>query len=80
MSLTQEQIDKVCRMVDSSWCENERFMAFTKCTTCGQGRKCIISTIDMTSTCKECYKKKRLEAMDTDGAKCKLDLDDFAKL
>lgn len=82
MPLTQEQIDKLCRMVDHSWAENEKLMAFTRCTTCGQARRCITSSIDLTSTCKECYKKKRLEEMETEERKAKIqtNLKDFAKL
>ena len=82
MPLTQEQIDKLCRMVDFSWAENEKFMVTTRCTTCGQVGKCIASPIDLSTTCKECYKKKRLEEMDTEErkAKCELNLKDFAKL
>lgn len=82
MPLTQEQIDKFCRMVDHSWTENEKFMATTRCTTCGRVGKCITSVADLTSTCKECYKKERLEEMETDERKtrCGTNLKDFAKL
>ena len=82
MPLTQEQIDKLCRMVDYSWAENEKFMATTRCTTCGQVGKCMASAIDLTTTCKECYKKERLNEMEVDErkAKCELNLKDFAKL
>ena len=82
MPLTQEQIDKLCRMVDYSWAENEKFMVTTRCTTCGKVEKCITSVIDLTTTCKECYKKKRLKEMETEErkAKCERNLKDFAKL
>lgn len=82
MPLTQEQIDKVCRMVDSAWKFQRRFMATTKCTTCGQVRKCITSPIDLTSTCKECYTKERLNKIEADERKAKIqtNLKDFAKL
>lgn len=82
MPLTQEQIDKLCKMVDHSWAENSKFMVTTKCTTCGKVTKCITSIADMTSTCKECYKEKRLEEMEAKErkAKCELNLKDFTKL
>ena len=82
MPLTQEQIDKLCRMVDFSWSENEKFMATTRCTTCGKVEKCITSLIDLSATCKECYKKKRLKELEAHEwkAKCELNLKDFAKL
>ena len=66
MPLTQEQIDKLCRMVDNTWAENENFMATTKCTTCGQVRKCITSVVDLVTTCKECYTKERLKKIEED--------------
>lgn len=82
MPLTQEQIDKLRRMVDFSWAENERFMAFTRCTTCGQARRCITSSVDLTSACKECYTKERLKKMEAEERKTKMqaNLKDFAKL
>lgn len=82
MPLTQEQIEKFCRMVDHSWAENRKFMATTKCTTCGQVKKCITSVIDLTTICKECYTKERLKEMETEERKAKIqtNLKDFAKL
>lgn len=82
MPLTQEQIDKLCRMVNHSWAENEKFMAMTRCTTCGHVGKCITSPIDMSATCKECYTKKRLYEMEAEEwkVKCERNLKDFAKL
>ena len=80
--MTQEQIDKLCKMVDHSWVENSKLLATTECTTCGKVGKCITSVADLTSTCKECYKEKRLKEMEADQrkAKCELNLKDFAKL
>lgn len=72
MPLTQEQIDELYRMVDYSWVENEKFMATTKCTTCGKATKCITSVADLTSTCKECYKEKRLKEIEEDERKAKI--------
>lgn len=82
MPLTQEQIDKLCRMVDCSWAEREKFMVTTRCTTCGQVGKCITSPIDLSATCKECHKRKRLEELEKHEwkAKCERNLKDFAKL
>lgn len=82
MPLTQEQIDELYRMIDYSWAEQEKFMARTRCTTCGQVGKCITSVIDLSATCKECYKKKRLEEFEKHEwkAKCERNLKDFAKL
>lgn len=82
MPLTQEQIEKFCRMADNTWGENEKFMVMTRCTTCEQVRKCITSVIDLSTTCKECYKKKRLEEMEAEERKAKIqtNLKDFAKL
>ena len=82
MPLTQEQIDKVCSMADNLWHENEKFMATTRCSACGQVTKCITSIVDLASTCKECYKKGRLEEMEAEErkAKCELNLKDFAKV
>ena len=71
MPLTQKQIDNLCKMVDHSWAENEKFMATTRCTTCGQVRKCITSAADLSATCKECYKKKRLEELEVHERKAK---------
>lgn len=82
MPLTQEQIDKLYRMVDFSWAENEKFMVTIRCTTCGQVGKCIALVIDLSTTRKECYKKKRLKEMEEDERKAKIqtNLKDFAKL
>lgn len=82
MPLTQEQIDKLCRMVDNTWAENRKFMATTRCTTCGQVRKCITSVIDLAATCKECYTRGRLNEMESEERKAKIqtNLKDFAKL
>lgn len=82
MPLTQEQIDKVCSMVDNSWRENEKFMGTTECTTCGQVGKCITSVADLSATCKECCKKKMLKELEAHElkVKCERSLKDFAKL
>lgn len=80
--MTQEQIEKFCKMVETMWAENMKFMVTTKCSTCGQVRKCITSVIDLTTTCKECYTKEGLKKMDEDERKAKIqtNLKDFAKL
>lgn len=80
--MTQEQIDKFCKMVDNAWAENRRLMVTTKCTTCGQVRRCITPVIDLSATCKECYTKERLKKIEEDERKAKIqtNLKDFAKL
>lgn len=82
MPLTQAQIEKFCKTAEKMWAENRKFMVATKCTACGQVRKCITSVVDLSTTCKECYIKGRLKKMEEDERKAKIqtNLKDFVKL
>lgn len=56
---------------------------FTRCTNCGEQRRCISHVIDMSTECCECYMQRRIQeriALLPKPTAPKLDVEDFAKL
>ena len=67
------------------WANQEPYIQpmFTRCTNCGERRRCISHVVDMSTECCECYMqrriKERLELLPK-PSKPKLDLEDFARI
>ena len=78
MKLTQEEKDKICRDVDEIWSIDQCGLMFTTCTTCLRPGKCVVSIVEMSCTCKECWKKKKIK--EAESKRFNDSLKDFAKL
>lgn len=78
MKLTQKEIDDICNEIDAIWSTPQCGFVFTTCTTCLKPRKCFTSILDLSSTCSECYKKRKIE--EEESRRMNDSLKDFAKL
>lgn len=77
------------------WASQESYMQpiFTRCTNCGERRRCISHVVDLSTECCECYMKRRIrermELLDMQAPidpappsamQAKFDLEDFTRL
>ena len=56
---------------------------FTRCTHCGEQRRCISHVVDLSTECCECYMQRRIKerlALLPKPTKQKLDLEDFVRI
>lgn len=67
------------------WANQESYVQpiFTRCTHCGEMRRCISYVVDLSTECCECYMQRRIRErieLLPKPSKPKLDLEDFARI